>query len=331
MVTIKDVAKLARVSISTVSRVINNSDHPVNLETRNRILEAVEELGFYPNAMARSLQRKHTQTIGLIIPDISNPYYPRVVRGVEDVAQKKGYTLILCNTDRSRERTQEYLRVLREKRVDGIIFTGGGAVEEAAQENFFDQQNIATVLIGRHKTNLPSVRVDNVQVARKACDYLVKQGYHQIIMIAGPESSITARDRLRGYRQSLTANGITLKKEWIIRGDFEFESGYEAIAKLPPFDAQEGMAILAQNDLMAIGAIKALQEKGIKIPEEVAVIGFDNIPLASYISPKLSTVAVPAYELGATAMRVLVELLEGKKVPQVTIMDAELIIRQSML
>lgn len=329
MVTIKDVAEHAHVSISTVSRVLNNSDHPVNPETRNRILETIEKLGFYPNAMARSLQGKHTQTIGLIIPDISNPYYPRVVRGVEDVAQKKGYTLILCNTDRSRERTLEYLRVLREKRVDGIIFTGGGAVEEAAQENFFDQQNIATVLIGRHKTNLPSVRVDNVQAAREACDYLVKLGYHQIIMIAGPESSITARDRLRGYRQSLTANGIMLQKEWIIRGNFEFESGYEAVAKLPPLDVQAGMAILAQNDLMAIGAIKALQEKGIKMPEEIAVIGFDNIPLASYISPELSTVAVPAYELGATAMRVLIELLEGKKVPQVTILDAKLIERQS--
>lgn len=328
MVTIKDVAKRANVSISTVSRVLNDSDHPVNTDTRQRILRAIEELGFYPNAMARSLQQNKTKTIGLIVPDIANPYYPGIVRGVEDVARELGYTVILCNADRSRERTQQYLRVLREKRVDGIIFTGGGAVEDAIQGDFLDGK-VATVVIGKHRANLPAVRVDNIEAAREACGYLVKQGHNDILTIAGPETSTTAQDRLKGFRKALCEFGIIQRTERIVKGNFEFEGGYSAIQNMLRSGIGNVTAVIAQNDLMAIGAIKALNEKKIRVPEDIVVLGFDDIPVASYYNPKLSTVAVPVYELGTTAMRVIGQLLKGNQVPQVTTLEAKLVLRES--
>ncbi|BCV22844.1 LacI family DNA-binding transcriptional regulator [Moorella sp. Hama-1] len=331
MVTIKDVARHAGVSVTTVSRVLNNSQHPINPTTRERVLAAIEELGFCPNAAARSLQLNETRTIGLILPDIANPYYPGIVRGVEDVAHASGYTVILCNTDRSRERTQEYLRVLREKRVDGIIFTGGGAVEDASQSHFFEQENIATVVIGRHRGDLPAVQVNNTQAAREAVAHLLSLGHRRIATITGPGTSTTARDRLEGYKQALQDRGIGIDARLIIEGNFEFDSGYQAVARLPLRGADAITAIFAHNDLMAIGAMKAFQEQGLQLPRDVAVMGFDNVPLASYITPQLSTVAVPVYDLGMTAMKVLAELLAGREVPPVTTLATALQVRESTI
>lgn len=329
MVTIKDVARHANVSISTVSRVLNNSKHAVSPETRERVLKAIEELGFYPNAMARGLHLNKTKTIGLIIQDISNPYYPGIVHGVEDAAQELGYTVILANVYRSRERTHKYLNVFREKRVDGIIFTGGGIVKDAAKNNFFEQNTIATVVIGKPgHAKLPSVQVNNVQAAREACEHLINLGHKQIVTVTGPADSSTALDRLEGYRQSLIAHGIEPKDEWIIKGNFEFESGYSAVESFPEV-IKGKTAVFAQNDMMAIGIIKRLQEKGLRVPEDVAVIGFDNIQLASFVTPMLSTVAVPVYDLGKTAMRVLSEMLSGNEVSRITTLPTKLLLRQS--
>lgn len=331
MVTIRDVARHAGVSVTTVSRVLNNSQHPINPETRERVLAAIKELRFYPNAMARSLQLNETRTIGLILPDVANPYYPGIVRGVEDVAHENGYTVILCNTDRSQERTKIYLRVLREKRVDGVIFTGGGAVEDADREHFFDQETVATVLIGRHRANLPAVQVDNVQAAREAVEHLLRLGHRRIATVTGPSVSTTARDRQEGYRLALASYGMEVDPGLVVEGDFDFQSGYQAVAKLPLSGSRMISAIFAHNDLMAIGAIKALQERGLRIPADVAVVGFDNIPLASFITPTLSTVAVPVYDLGVTAMGILAGLLAGREVPPVTTLAAHLEVRESSI
>jgi LacI family transcriptional regulator len=329
MVTIKDVAKRANVSIATVSRVLNNSDHPVNSETKQRILNAIEELGFYANAAARSLQLNKTGTIGLIVPDIANPYYPGIVRGVEDVAHDLGYTVILGNADRSRERTQQYLKVLREKRVDGIIFTGGGIVEDANQGDFFEKGKIANVVIGRHQVNQPSVRVDNVLAAREACEHLVKRGHRHIATISGPNSSTTACDRLEGYRICLESHKLAIMDERIIQGNFELESGYNALTQMPKVGPGGITAVFVQNDLMAIGLINALRDKGIRVPEDVAVISFDDISLASIMTPKLTTISVPVYELGKVAMKILSEILEGLDVPLVTTLETKLMVRES--
>ncbi|KUO58587.1 MAG: hypothetical protein APF84_15550 [Gracilibacter sp. BRH_c7a] len=330
MVTIKDVAKHANVSITTVSRVLNQTEHSVNSETRERVLNAIKELRFYPNAMARGLHLNKTKTIGLIVQDISNPYYPSIVRGVEDAAQELGYTVILANAYRSRERTTKYLNVLREKRVDGIIFTGGGAVKDAAEDNFFERNPVSTVVIGKSfNAKIPSVQVNNVQASREACEHLIRQGHRQIVTVTGPEDSTTAIDRLEGYRQALMANGIDYREELVLRCNFEFDEGYKAVEKFLDVSNDKATAVFAQNDMMAIGIMKALQEKGLKVPENVAVIGFDNIPLASFVTPMLSTVAVPIYELGRTAMRIMSDLQSGHEISRITTLPTKLLLRQS--
>ncbi|MGI6451053.1 MAG: LacI family DNA-binding transcriptional regulator [Desulfitobacteriia bacterium] len=330
MVTIKDVAKRAQVSITTVSRVLNKTEHAVSPETRKKVLEAIEELGFIPNAMARGLHRNKTKAIGLIIQDISNPYYPSIVRGVEDEAQELGYTVILANAYRSKERTTKYLNVFREKRVDGIIFTGGGVVKDAVEEKFFEQTSISTVVIGKPCTvRVPSVQVNNVQSSREACEYLLKLGHRHIVTITGPAESTTAIDRLEGYRQALISHGIDPRKELIIQGNFEFASGYRAIKEFPEIGKGKVTAIFAQNDMMAIGAMKALQDEGLKVPEDIAIIGFDNIPLSSFVTPALSTVAVPVYEMGKTAMKMLADILEGHEISRFTTLPTKLKLRQT--
>ena len=328
--TIKDVARHANVSITTVSRVLNQTEHAVNSETRERVLKAIEELGFYPNAMARGLHLNKTKTIGLIIQDITNPYYPSIVRGVEDAAQELGYTVILANAYRSRERTTKYLNVLREKRVDGIIFTGGGAVKDAAEDKFFDRNQIATVVIGKScNAKLPSVQVNNIQASREACEYLITLGHQKIVTITGPEDSTTVIDRLEGYKQALKAHGLEPRDEWIFQGNFEFESGYNAVNRILEVYDNQKTAIFVQNDMMAIGVMKALQENNLRIPEDIAVLGFDNIPLASFVTPMLSTVAVPVYELGRTAMRIMSDLQSGHEVSRITTLPTKLLLRQS--
>jgi len=329
MVTIKDVAKRANVSITTVSRVINETEHSVSPETRERVLQAIRELGFYPNALARGLHRNETKTIGLVIPDISNPYYPSIVRGVEDEAQAQGYTIILANAYRSREKTVKYLNVFREKRVDGIIFTGGGIVRDASEDKFFEQSKIAAVVIGKsYNVKLPSVQVNNVQAAREACEYLIQKGHNKIATITGPDNSTTAVDRLEGYCQALKHNGIEIREDLIIHGNFEFDSGYKAIDILLEKE-KDVTAIFAHNDMMAIGAMKALTEKGLRIPEDIAIIGFDNIPLSLYVTPVLSTVTVPVYEMGRTSMKILADLLANVEVPRITTLPTKLTLRQS--
>lgn len=329
MVTIKDVAKRAGVSVTTVSRVLNNSPHPISPETRQRVLEAVAELGFCPNAAARSLQLNETKTIGLMLPDIANPYYPGIVRGIEDVAHEEGYTIILCNTDRSRERTLRYLRVLREKRVDGIIFTGGGVVEDASHDRFFRREEIATVVIGRHSAEFPSVQINNVEAARIAVGHLLSRGHRCIACIAGPNTSTTVRDRLDGYRKALAEAGIEYNSALVVTGDFSPAGGYQAVQRLLGLADLRVTAIFAHNDLMAIGALKALTDNGLAVPQDVALVGFDDIPLASYVLPRLTTVAVPVYDLGVTAMRLLKDLLAGRTVPAVTTLSIELVVRES--
>ncbi|NLI91719.1 MAG: LacI family transcriptional regulator [Peptococcaceae bacterium] len=330
MVTIKDVARHANVSITTVSRVLNDTEHAVSPETKERVLTAIQELGFYPNAMARGLHLNKTKTIGLIIQDITNPYYPSIVRGVEDSAQALGYTVILANAYRSRERTTKYLNVFREKRVDGIIFTGGGVVKDAVEEKFFEHTHISTVVIGKScNAKLPSVQVNNVQASREACEYLIKLGHRKIVTITGPADSTTSIDRLEGYYQALKQQGIEPQDDWIIQGNFEFESGYTAVQKFPAIGKGEITAVFAHNDMMAIGAMKAIQEKGFRVPEDIAVIGFDNIPLTSFVTPGLSTVTVPVYDLGRTAMKILSDLLSGHEVSRITTLPTKLTLRQS--
>lgn len=329
MPTILDIARRANVSITTVSRVINNSPHKVNQNTRERVLKIIKELDYRPNAIAKSLINKKTMSIGVIIPDISNPYYAEIVRGIQDLADQRGYTVLLQNTDRRKDRIIKYIYLLREKSADGVIFSGG-IIHEPDVLKVLKPIQDRVVVIGRHPVNFPSIRVDNINGAIEATQHLINLGHRNILFIGGPDKSTTAKDRLKGYLNVLKKLGDQDGKELIKKGDFTIMSGY-TITKEFLLQKNRPTAIFAANDQMAFGAIKAIKEEGLKIPEDIAVVGFDNLPLSSYIDPPLTTVEIPMYDLGYTAMEILINLLSGKKVERIKLFKTKLIIRESTI
>ncbi|MGE5620078.1 MAG: LacI family DNA-binding transcriptional regulator [Sphingomonadaceae bacterium] len=328
--TIQDVAARAGVSITTVSRVLNDTGYPMRPETRRRVIEAIEALDFRPSPLARGLLGKSTSTIGLIIPDISNPYYPLLSRGVEDVASEHGYTVIFCNTDRNLAKLRSYLEVLREKQADGIIFAGGG-IETDGEHLTPDEIGDRVVLIGRHRWPLPSVQIDNTRAAYEATSHLIALGHRRIAYLGGPTALTSARDRMKGYRQAMLELVGAGPWETLIReGDFGFESGYQAILSLlSQAVGQRPTAIFAANDQMALGVLAAARDLGTAVPEELAVVGFDDIPAGRYVRPSLTTVALPTYEMGASAARLLLQLLAGDTTEQTILLPTQLVVRQS--
>ena len=329
-VTIKDVAKAANVSITTVSRVLNNSLGLVNEQTRQRILDVIHELDYSPNAMARGLHAAQTKTIGLIIQDFTNPYYMGIVRSVEEIAQRLGYTIILTNAQRSHQKTADYLQILREKRVDGIIAIGGRILRDAKVSSLLDKEDMKIVAIGRPiNSNIPSVHIDNALAARNACEYLISLGHRRIALIVGTAGPTTT-ERSSGYYDALKLNGIEVNHNWTVNGNFTFEGGYSAVENLAPIGGPSGItAIVAINDVMAIGAIKYLQKSGHDVPGDVSVIGFDDIQAASYVTPTLSTVAVPVQGLGRAAMETLSQMIYDKEAPLSTMFPTKIIARES--
>lgn len=303
---IKDVAKKAGVSISTVSRVVNESK-VVKAETQRRVMEAIEELGYKPNAIARSLKIKNTKTIGIMIPDISNQFYPEVVRGVEDIANMYKYNIFLCNTDRDGEKELQYFDVLAEKQVDGIVLMGNEVSEELY--NRIKLLNIPVVLIGADYMDIPSVTIDHEKAGKAMVKYLIKKGHSSIGLITGkftdPAYGVA---RLEGYKSALEEENIEFLSQYVVEGDLRYKSGYEGAKKL--LDLKNSpTAIFAATDEMAIGVLRAAQEMQIRIPEELTVVGFDNLDISDKIYPALTTVAQPMYELGAIGMRVLTKIL----------------------
>ena len=326
-ITIKDVAKAANVSITTVSRVLNNNLYSVNDETRQRVKAIIEELNFVPNAMARGIRFDKTKTIGLIIQDINNPYYPGIVQGVENTALKLGFSLILANAHRSSARIKQYLELMREKRVDGLILAGGAIMREPDVLKLYNNGDAPIVVIGKPATDNPSIQIDNPAAGRMVCEYLLDRGHRNIAMISGPTNSITAADREAGYRAALADRGLSCHKGWVVRGNFVYEGGRAAVEKLPLEGVDRVTAIFAQNDLMAIGAINALNERGLRVPEDVSVIGFDDIQLSSYVPPGLTTVHVPFHEMGKKAMEALSRMLNSRKVDSVNYMPVHITVR----
>jgi LacI family transcriptional regulator len=326
-VNITDVAQRAGVSISTVSRVLNNSDYPIRPETRQKVLEAIEELQFRPNDVARSLLLKQTHTIGLIVPDISNPYYPELSLGVEATASEHGYAVIFCNTSRRPEKVEYYLDVLLQKRADGIIIAGGGTdLSQISQGTLRSDTKIA--LVGKHHLPFPSVQVDNFGAALEITSHLLNLGHRHIAFISGPPNLTSVQDRLAGYKASLEERGISEDNRLICEGDFGAESGYSATLSLLRGEPTP-TAIFAANDRMAISAMAAAADVGLRVPNDLTVVGFDDIITASLVRPSLTTVALPAYEIGASAMRLMLRLLEGEECPKTIWLPTQLVIRQS--
>lgn len=308
---IKDVAKRAGVSISTVSRVLN-SPQSVKEDKRNRIEAAIKELNYYPNALARGLIHKRTDSIGVLIPDISNSYAAEVIKGMEKTAHEMKVSLIICNTERDYARMQQYLEVLKEKQVDGIIYTSEPVNDTI--HDLFTQLGVPVVLASTESMdfNLPSVKVDDEQAGYDGAEYLINAGHKEVAMISGPTTDpIAGFPRFMGFKQAiknnLQINNIDHRVEF---GNYRYEDGYTAMKNLYKKN-NKITGVFAASDEMALGAISYLHEEGINVPEDVSVLGFDNTKIATMSIPKLTTVAQPMFEIGSTAVKKLNQLLNG--------------------
>jgi LacI family transcriptional regulator len=311
-VSIRDVAAAAGVSIATVSRVLNPVSPQISMrqETRDRVERAIDELGYRPNDLARALLHQRTAAIGLVLPDISNPYYPPLVRGVEDVASAHGYRVVLCNTDRNAEKIAAYLETLVKTRVDGIIIAGGSLTQRAGGLDLLRTYRTKLVTVGRHDAEHRSVRIDNVAATRMAAEHLLGLGHRRVAFLGGPEGSSTAHDRLTGYRAAMRAAGLPEPGDTVLAGEFDERSGYELVRALLG-TSRRPTAFLCANDRIAFGAYAGLADAGLSVPRDASVVGFDDVPMASFVRPMLTTVAVPTYEIGQAAMRLLLTAFDG--------------------
>jgi DNA-binding LacI/PurR family transcriptional regulator len=263
-----------------------------------------------------------------VVPDISNPYYGPLVRGVEDVASSHGYRVVLCNTDRDPAKISGNLDTLIKTRVDGIVLAGGGWADVPDQTAVLGNYRTRLVAVGRHDTAHPSVRIDNLAASREATDHLLGLGHHRIAFLGGPASSTTVQDRARGYRQALKAAGIRPTDELAVYGEFSEESGYTMTTELLG-GGPAPTALLCANDRIALGAYAAAGDAGRAVPSEVSIVGFDDIPIARYLRPPLTTIAIPTYEMGRVAMRLLLAQLDGSDTPGLETLPTRLVIRGS--
>lgn len=336
-VTIKEIAKEAGVSIATVSMILNNKDEKISEPTRIRVLGVAKKMNYIPNTMARSLVTRQTKTIGLIIPDITNPFFPEIARGAEDKANQCHYSVIYCSTDDSITREDQYIDTLNEKMVDGIILAHSSDREDGFSS--LKKCRVPIVLIDRDY-EIPNVvgkvLVNNTAASYEGVNYLLEKGYKKILYIAGPMNTQTAKDRLDGYKRALSEKGLASPPGGIKIGEYKSQWG-EAAAKATLEEGIEFDAVFCGNDLIAIGVVKALKNAGIKIPEEVGVMGFDDIYMARMLDPELTTIKQPNYEMGFQAATLLINALEkpGKnmdfreeEVVQV-VLETELMIRKS--
>ncbi|GER14408.1 LacI family DNA-binding transcriptional regulator [Variovorax boronicumulans] len=314
MATIKDVALQAGVSVTTVSHVVNDTRH-VSAKVRERVELAIRELGYVPNAMARSLKSNTTSTLGMLIPNSSNPYFAEIVRIVEDRCFGAGYTLVLCNTDDEPRRQSVYLQVLAERRIDGLIVVSTGADEDDSLATQLRGLRIPTVLVDREIADpaCDLVETAHMQGGLLAVRHLLSLGHKRIACIGGPLGVTSSEQRIEGWRMALAETGSTPNADALLwRGGFTSQGGYEAMHAILRTE-QKPSAVFVCNDLMAIGALRAAHESGVRVPDELSIVGFDDIELSAYTSPPLTTVAQPKERIGALAVDMLLERMGGKR------------------
>ncbi len=329
-ITLKDIAREAGVSTTTVSRALNNKND-ISISTKQRILKLAKEMGYTPNAIARGLKIKQTQTVGVAIADISDPFFAPIVKGIEKAAHQEGYHIILCDTDEDYKKEEEALRTLIEKRVDGLLVT-------PAQTDYKDitelkRRKIPFVLLGRHFNfelfETDYVATDDIEGAFSATTYLIKKGHKRILFINGPDYVSSAKERLAGYKRALLEAGIGIDQSLIRKGGIKMEDGYK-IMKEELKKSLNFTAVFAYSDFVALGVIKALKEAHLKIPRDIAVVGYDDIEVAAFLEVPLTTVRIPKYELGVEGFKLLKRKIANEiSSPQKVILPTELIIRKS--
>ena len=311
--TIQDVAREAGVSPSTVSNVLNNRWRQTSKETRERILEVSRRLNYQPNAMAASLRRRSTRTIGLIVTSVLNPFYTAVVRGIQDEARRHGYTTILGNTDDDPEQERDMLNTLRAKQVDGMLIVTTGGCHETIQN--VSDLGVPIVMVDRGDPglNLDTVGVDNVQAAENAVNYLTGLGHRKIAIVGGLTSGVPTRaHRLQGYLKALSSAGLPVDESYQEILATSVENGSAAAARLMALPAPP-TAIMATNTFMAIGVIQELKRRGLKMPDDVSLLMFDDPEWASLHTPGITTVAQPIQEIGARAFQLLEARMMNEK------------------
>ncbi|GHJ47919.1 LacI family transcriptional regulator [Catellatospora sp. TT07R-123] len=327
MATIYDVARQAGVSAATVSRVVNGRAS-VDAGLAARVQQAMRELDYRPNALARNLRRRQTSIWAVIISDIGNPFFTAMVRGIEDVAQGAGYSVVLCNSDEDPAKEARYVNAALEEQMAGVIISSAG---KAANVNRLIEAGTPVVAIDREVRGaaVDTVLVDNEHGAELAVEHLIDAGYQRIACIGGPRKLPTAQQRLRGYQRALRAHRRPAEDDLVRHGDYRQEGGYQAMAALLEEVARPD-AIFAANNLMTIGALECLADRGISVPEQMGVVGFDDIPWAHLVRPSLTTVAQPTYELGRTAALLLAErIAEPSRPPSTVTLRTELKVRNS--
>lgn len=324
---IREIAKQAGVSTATVSRVLNGNPS-VNEELRDRVQRIIDAANYVPNAIARSMSHGSTSILGLILPDITNPFFPGIARGVEDAATSQGYKVILCNTDNQEDVEESYLRMLREQRVDGVILVSSrDGVEEQIQNLLAE---IPVVLCDRVPESgaYSSVLTDHQKGITMAVDHLVQLGHRHIALISGPNRVSVPRERLLFFRDYLESLGLDCPADRILHGDYRFESGVNAMNRL--LKDEQITAVLCGNDMMALGAMDAALNAGRQIPDDISIVGYDNIPFSNWTRPALTSVSQPTYLLGVNSFEILVDIIRGNQIrPERRLLEPTLVVRKS--
>ena len=308
MATIKDVAAAAGVSFTTVSHVVNNS-RPVSADVRAKVEHAIRQLHYVPSAVARSLKARSTATIGLVVPNTTNPYFAELARGIEDGCSRNGYCVFFCNSDDDPAKQRNYLRVLQEKRIDGLIIASAG--EDSVLASSLTDTREPFVIVDRNIEGLSAdlVQIDHERGAYLATKHLLELGHVRIGCITGPVAAAVSAMRVHGFIRAMAERGIDIEPSAIAESDFSGTGGQEAAGRL--FDEVRPTAIFACNDMMGIGALRAAAERGIRVPQQCSIIGFDDIEFSNYTCPALSTVGQSVRALGEAAAQMLIERISG--------------------
>jgi LacI family repressor for deo operon, udp, cdd, tsx, nupC, and nupG len=326
--TMKDVAEMAGVSTATVSRALMNPEK-VSAATRQKVELAVVAVGYSPHALSRNLKRNESRTILVIVPDICDPYFADVIQGIERTAAENGYLVLIGDCAQQNQQEKTFINLIITKQIDGMLLLGSDLPFDASKE---EQRNLPPMVMANEfapELELPTVHIDNLTAAYEAVHYLIGLGHQRIGCIAGPDNMPLCQYRSQGYIQALRRNGLTVESSYTAKGDFSYESGALALAELmsqsvPP------TAIFCHNDVMAIGAMYQAKKMGLHIPQDLSVVGFDDIKLSQYFDPPLTTVAQPRFQLGRQAMLLLLEQLYGNSVNSGSrLLESELIVRGS--
>lgn len=334
MTTIKDIAKAAGVSVTTVSRALNGYSD-VNEKTREKIMSVAKELNYSPNTLARSLVMNKSKTIGLLVSglnkgSVKDNFTFEVLSGVNDYVSETDYDLVLFSTTSIKQREKTYTQLCRERRVDGVIMQGIRTDDPYLQEVVESDIPCVLIDIPIETDTAGYITTDNKLGAKKAIEHLIRLGHRNIAMINGHEYAFVSQQRLQGFEEAMQGAGLSLNKEWIVNGEFNEEAAESAAVKLLK-EHHEISAIFCASDLMALGVMKAAKRLNLQVPEELSVVGYDDIMISSYVSPPLTTIAQNKFLMGYEAAKMLINTLEEKEEPHVVTLDTELKIRETTM